>query len=65
MTTVQKDRLATPAELAEYLGLTVSTLAQQRCRGEGVPFVRVGRTIRYRWETVYAYLDEGERTCTA
>jgi Helix-turn-helix domain len=37
----------TPAEAANALKVSVSWLAKARMRGEGPPFMRVGRSIRY------------------
>ncbi|HYQ36846.1 MAG TPA: helix-turn-helix domain-containing protein [Mycobacterium sp.] len=51
------DQLATPEQVAESLNVTTSTLAQQRYRGIGLPYIRVGRAVRYRWADVRAYLD--------
>ena len=49
--------LATPGELAEYLGNTVDGLAQWRFRGTGPRFIKVGRQVRYHWEDVEAWLS--------
>jgi hypothetical protein len=40
--------LAKPAEVAQYLRSTTSSLAQMRYRGEGPKFVRMGRRVLYR-----------------
>lgn len=56
---------STPAEV-EYLddkqvaarvGMSPQTFRQMRCDGEGPPFVRVGRAVRYRWADVSAWLE--------
>lgn len=55
--------LARPAEVAEYLGVSVGALATQRYRGEGIPYVRLSaRAIRYRWEDVEAWLADRQST---
>ena len=55
----QQQRLATAAEVAEYLGKTVGQLAPQRYHGTGPRFVRIGtRRVMYRWSDVEAFLDE-------
>lgn len=47
-TTAEPPRLLTPAQAAARVGLSVSTLAKQRClRSDGPPFVRLGSAIRY------------------
>jgi predicted DNA-binding transcriptional regulator AlpA len=50
--------LATRTELAEYLQKPVHTLDQWRWRGRGPKAIKVGRTIRYRWSDVDAWLDQ-------
>ncbi len=40
-------RLLTPAELARPLNVSVSWLAKARMRGEGPPYVKIGRAVRY------------------
>jgi predicted DNA-binding transcriptional regulator AlpA len=37
-----------PAEVASLLALSVRTLEGLRLRGGGPPFVRLGRSVRYR-----------------
>ena len=49
--------LATPAEVAEYRQTTVAALAQERYRGEGPPYRRIGRIIRYEWAEVTAWVQ--------
>lgn len=61
---IQTRRMATPAEVADYLQVPVKTLYQWRYRGVGPRAYRVGRHLRYRWEDVDAWLASraGERT---
>lgn len=49
--------LATPVDVAEYLGVPVRTLSQWRHQGKGPRFVRVGKHVRYRWADVEAFLN--------
>jgi predicted DNA-binding transcriptional regulator AlpA len=52
------DRLMTPDEVANYLGTTRASLAQQRYRGKGPRFVKInGQKVRYRWSDIEAFLD--------
>lgn len=45
------------AEAAEYLGIKPQTLASWRCTGRhSLPFVRLGRRIKYRKSDLDAYL---------
>jgi excisionase family DNA binding protein len=49
-------RLASRAEVAEYLGIPVPTLAAWAHRGRGPAYRLVGRHARYRWSDVEAWL---------
>ncbi len=49
--------IITPPELAEFLRTTVNSLAQDRYLGRGVPFIRVGRRVRYARSDVLTYLE--------
>lgn len=49
--------LATPREVAELMRTTEGVLAQKRHKGEGIPFVRDGRKVLYRWADVDAYIE--------
>ena len=59
-------RCLTDVEAAAYLGMSVSFLRQARCDGNrpnrtpGPPYVRLGRSIRYRIEDLEKWL-EGNR----
>lgn len=51
--------LATPEQIAEYLQKPVRTLEQWRYRGIGPRWTKVGgRDVRYRWSDVEKWLDE-------
>ena len=51
------DRLLSVRELADYLGVPVTTLYQWRYRREGPTGFRVGRHIRYRWQDVLDWIE--------
>lgn len=59
----QIPKLITAKELAEILGVSQETLAQNRYLGTGVPYIKVGARIRYSLDDVIAYL-EANRTST-
>ncbi|MFE6691342.1 helix-turn-helix domain-containing protein [Streptomyces sp. NPDC057743] len=48
--------LATPEDVAAYLGVPVKTLYQWRHRRIGPNALKVGRHLRYRWAEVDAWL---------
>ena len=41
------DEMLTPKEFAKVLKVSISFLAKARKRGDGQPFIRAGRSIRY------------------
>ena len=51
------DPLRTPDETAEQLKLQANTLAKWRMDGRNLPFIRVGRSIRYRQSAIDEYLQ--------
>lgn len=48
--------LATADQVAEVMHTTPARLAQDRYRGVGVPYVKFGRKVLYRWSDVQAYI---------
>ena len=51
-------KLLAPREVAEILGISVATLAVWRCvQMYDLPWVAVGRAIRYRREDVVAFVE--------
>jgi predicted DNA-binding transcriptional regulator AlpA len=51
---------------ASYLGISVSALAKMRMRGDGPPFVKLGRrVVIYRMSDLAAWLDQRQRLTTA
>lgn len=54
----QRPSLATPKEVATFLGKSWGTLQNWRYLGIGPKFVKVGHDVRYRWEDVDEWLAE-------
>ena len=52
--------LLTEKEVAERQGRAVKTLQNQRVHGAGIPFLKLGRTVRYRLADIEAW----EAACT-
>jgi excisionase family DNA binding protein len=52
------ERLLTPAQVAEYLGVPEKTLAQWRSDRHGPLPLRVGRYVRYRSCDIEAWVDQ-------
>lgn len=52
-------------DAAAYLGLRDSTLEAWRCRGGGPVFVKLGKAVRYRKESLDKFIDARARTSTS
>ena len=51
-------KLITETELAEIIHRSVQTLRNDRHRHRGLPYIRLGRSVRYDLRDVEAYIDE-------
>lgn len=49
--------LATAEEVAKYMHTTPAKLAHDRYLRQGLPYVKFGRRVLYRWADVHQYLD--------
>jgi len=49
--------LLKPEEVANLTGLSLETLAQWRSQKRGIPYLKVGRAVRYDPVDVQAYLE--------
>ena len=59
---VPNDRLMTPKEAAHFLRVSLSWLAKCRMRGDGPPFIQIGRRgIRYSEAALRQWLKSQER----
>ena len=59
------ERLLTPKDAANLLCLSESWLAKSRMRGDGPPYVKLGRAIRYREGAVLQWLRSRQRLSTS
>ena len=57
MRRVAMSNLLTPEEVAEVTGLSKGTLAQWRSQKRGIPYLKIGRVVRYDPSEVQAYLE--------
>lgn len=57
--------LLSERQLADKLNISVRTLQAQRQRGGGIPYLKVGRAVRYTPEAVERYLAGRIRTSTS
>lgn len=53
-----KKRLITINELAALTGLSIGTLYQWKSQKKGIPYVKIGRLIKYDLKDVEKFIDE-------
>lgn len=57
------DPLLAPIEAARYIGVTENTLSVWRCVGRyAIPFIKVGRLVRYRQSDLETWLESRTHT---
>ena len=55
------DKLLTPEEVASILGVSVNTLNVWRCaKRYNLPYIKLGRSVRYRYEDVQHFIKSRE-----
>jgi predicted DNA-binding transcriptional regulator AlpA len=59
------ERLLTARETANFLRLSSSWLAKARMRGDGPPYVKLGRAIRYRESALVQWMKSRVRLSTS
>ena len=59
------EHLLTPKDAANLLRLSDSWLAKARMRGDGPPYVKLGRAIRYREGALLQWLRSRQRSSTS
>jgi hypothetical protein len=59
------DPLLPPADVAKILKVSFSWLAKARMRGDGPPYIRVGRAIRYTNQALLQWMKSRQRQSTS
>ena len=57
--------LLTPKEAARLLRVSLSWLAKARMRGDGPPFIKIGRSIRYVETALLQWMKSRQRLSTS
>ena len=57
--------LMTPKDAANVLKVSLSWLAKARMRGDGPPYIRVGRSIRYADLALMQWMKSKQRSSTS
>jgi Helix-turn-helix domain len=63
--TIAIERLLTPNEAAARLRVSMSWLAKARMRGDGPPYIKVGRSIRYTEAGLVQWTKSRQRLSTS
>ena len=63
-------RYLTPLEVEKITGRKLQTLANERSRGEGIPYYKLGSSVRYKLADVLSFMEQhrvepGARLCSA
>lgn len=59
------ENLLTETEAAQLRGQSVRTLQAERVRGGGCPFVKLGRSVRYRRSDVLQFIESRIKASTS
>lgn len=54
----RNERLLTTAEVAELIGKSCAWLIRKRWEGGGIPYRKIGRSVRYQESVVIDWLNE-------
>jgi hypothetical protein len=57
--------LLTQQQAAAYLGLSERTLERKRCGGDGPPYTKIGRCVRYPQLDLIEWVNAGRRQSTS
>jgi len=57
--------LLTPKEAAKLLKVSLSWFAKARMRGDGPPYIRIGRSIRYSEAALVQWMKSRQRLSTS
>lgn len=52
------DKLLTSTEVAAMIGKSTAWLARKRWEGDGIPYRKIGRHVRYQLSVVLAWLNQ-------
>jgi hypothetical protein len=59
------DQLLTGREVENLLKVHAGWAAKMRLIGGGIPYLKCGRLVRYRWSDIESYLNTAQRTSTS
>lgn len=53
------DRYIDEKEVSRITGISVHTLRNSRAEARGIPYSKIGRSVRYRMSDVLAFMEAG------
>lgn len=53
-----QDRLMKQVEVEEWIGMSKAWFEISRFKGTGIPYVKIGRSVRYRASDVKRFIDD-------
>jgi len=53
-----KDKFLNPPEAADFLTVQPQTLAKWRMDGRNLPYIKVGRSVRYKLSDLQAFIEK-------
>jgi excisionase family DNA binding protein len=59
------DHFLDEKQLAKLLRVSIRTLQNRRVAGGGIPFIQIGKAVRYDPKDVAAYLEQHKLTSTS
>jgi len=65
LTLTDLPEIATAADVARVVKTTEAALAQDRYLGRGLPYIKIGRRVRYLRADIVAYLEASRKTLNA
>jgi len=57
MAAQQHDKLLTQQEVATWTGMSIAWFEMSRFKRTGIPYVKIGRSVRYRVSDVQNWID--------
>lgn len=57
--------LLTEQQLAKQLQIPVRTIQNQRQTGMGIPFIKIGKSVRYDTNEIEAFIERNRRNSTS
>jgi predicted DNA-binding transcriptional regulator AlpA len=57
--------LLTQREVSKMINMSEAWLEQKRCKGGGIPFIKIGRSVKYDRKDVEEFIEKHKRRNTS